>query len=35
VLTPNGQRLLRDGRPPDIEKIRDWIADATAYAKAA
>jgi predicted flap endonuclease-1-like 5' DNA nuclease len=31
----NGQRLLRDGDPPDIEKIRGWIALAQNGAKAA
>ena len=34
-VTSNGQRLLRDGRAPDIEKIRTWIAGASAHAKAA
>ena len=33
--TSNGQRVLRDGDVPDIEKIRGWIAKAVASAQAA
>ncbi len=32
--SPDGQRLLRDGSPPDVGKIKGWIASAAA-AKAA
>ncbi len=34
ALTPSGQRILRDGSPPDVERIKSWIAAAKA-AKAA
>jgi len=34
AVTPSGQRILRDGPPPDIEKIKGWVAAARA-AKAA
>lgn len=30
ALTPSGQRILRDGPPPDIEKIKTWITAARA-----
>lgn len=33
--TPNGQRVLRDGDAPDVEKIRGWIAKAVASIRAA
>jgi hypothetical protein len=26
--TPQGQRILRDGTPPDLEKVLAWIASA-------
>lgn len=35
AVSAAGQRLLRDGPAPDIEKIRSWIASAEAFAKAA
>ena len=28
AATPAGRRILRDGAPPDIEKIRSWLASA-------
>ncbi len=28
VMTPEGERILRDGNPPDIEKIAAWIDNA-------
>ncbi len=30
AATPDGQRILRDGNPPDIEKIKTWVDGATA-----
>ncbi|PPD18766.1 MAG: hypothetical protein CTY30_05750 [Methylocystis sp.] len=34
AVAPEGQRILRDGNPPDIEKIKSWI-DGAAQALAA
>jgi predicted flap endonuclease-1-like 5' DNA nuclease len=34
AASPEGKRILRDGNPPDIEKIRNWL-DAAKLAKAA
>ena len=28
AASPNGQRLLRNGDPPDIEKIKGWLEAA-------
>jgi hypothetical protein len=28
ATTPAGQRILRDGSPPDIERIKGWLAAA-------
>lgn len=28
ALSPEGQRVLRDGNPPDIERIKGWLASA-------
>ena len=28
ATTSDGKRLLRDGNPPDIEKIKDWVESA-------
>ena len=33
--TPAGQKMLREGDPPDIEKIKSWIDAAHATSKAA
>ena len=33
-LTPEGSRMLRNGKPPDINKVKDWI-DAAQFARAA
>lgn len=30
AVTASGQRILRDGTPPDVEKIKGWIAAARA-----
>jgi hypothetical protein len=30
ALSSEGQRVLRDGNPPDIEKIKGWLASAVA-----
>src|SRR5262249_12254283 len=30
AVTGEGQRVLRDGNPPDIEKIKGWVANAIA-----
>jgi predicted flap endonuclease-1-like 5' DNA nuclease len=30
VQTSEGQRVLRDGRPPDLEKVLAWVANAGA-----
>lgn len=30
AATPDGQRILRDGSPPDIEKIKTWVDGASA-----
>lgn len=35
AATQSGRRLLRDGDPPDIEKIKSWIDAAHASSKAA
>ena len=32
--SPEGQRLLRDGKPPDLATVRSWISSAS-LAKAA
>jgi predicted flap endonuclease-1-like 5' DNA nuclease len=32
AATSEGQRILRDGPPPDVEKIRGWIDSAAAKA---
>jgi predicted flap endonuclease-1-like 5' DNA nuclease len=34
AVTSDGKRILRDGNPPDIEKIKDWVESAR-LAKAA
>ncbi len=34
ATTADGQRILRDGNPPDVEKIKSWI-DSAATALAA
>ncbi|PPD29590.1 MAG: hypothetical protein CTY20_06095 [Hyphomicrobium sp.] len=34
AVAPEGQRILRDGNPPDVEKIKSWI-DGAAHALAA
>ena len=34
AMSSDGKRILRDGQPPDIEKIKSWI-DAARLAKAA
>ncbi len=34
AVTPSGQRILRDGRPPDIERIKAW-GEAARATKAA
>ncbi|MBX9682919.1 MAG: DUF4332 domain-containing protein, partial [Hyphomicrobium sp.] len=28
ATTSDGRRILRDGNPPDIEKIKDWVSAA-------
>lgn len=28
AISPDGQRILRDGNPPDIERIKGWLASA-------
>ena len=28
AITEPGKRILRDGNPPDIEKIKDWVSSA-------
>jgi hypothetical protein len=28
ATSPEGQRLLRDGPPPDVERIKDWCENA-------
>ena len=28
AVTSDGKRILRDGNPPDIEKIKDWVESA-------
>jgi hypothetical protein len=28
ATTPAGQRILRDGSPPDIERIKGWLSAA-------
>jgi Domain of unknown function (DUF4332)/Zinc dependent phospholipase C len=35
ATTPSGQRLLRNGDPPDIERIKSWIDAAHASSRAA
>jgi antitoxin component HigA of HigAB toxin-antitoxin module len=30
AVSPEGQRILRDGNPPDIERIKAWLANAIA-----
>lgn len=35
AATPDGQRVLRDGAPPDIEKMKAWIDNARASSLAA
>lgn len=35
AATPAGHRILRDGQPPDIEKVKAWADAARAVAKAA
>ncbi len=35
ATTEEGRRVLREGGAPDIEKIRAWISNATAFAQAA
>ena len=30
ALSTEGQRILRDGNPPDIERIKGWLANAIA-----
>jgi len=35
AATQSGRRLLRDGEPPDIEKIKNWIDAAYASSQAA
>lgn len=35
VATADGKRLLREGAPPDIERIRDWVSLAQAARAAA
>ena len=30
AISPEGQRILRDGNPPDIERIKGWLASAIA-----
>lgn len=35
AATPAGHRILRDGQPPDIEKVKAWADAARSVAKAA
>ncbi len=30
AISPEGQRILRDGNPPDLERIKGWLANAIA-----
>lgn len=30
AISPEGQRILRDGNPPDLERIKGWLAHAKA-----
>jgi predicted flap endonuclease-1-like 5' DNA nuclease len=30
AMTPEGHRILRDGNPPDLERIKSWLAAAIA-----